>query len=141
MGRVREQGLALTVLRGQQKRDREDRARGNLPDIRLAINSGHPLRADKLARDARKVLPGDATLAALWQELTAAGSLRVDPEGTTVLIRDWDAGEGDWLEVGATPLVDVKLPRGPLRWKFVKPRLVSIASSFPEILPLLADPT
>ncbi len=125
MGTVREQGLALTVLAEQRKRDREDEMRRQLPEIKRAMETGSPVRAYKLALEARKVLPGDDTLAALWSDLTSTATLQVEPSGTSVLVRDWNGREGDWLEIGTTPLVNVQLPNGPVRWKFEKPGLVT----------------
>ena len=125
MGTVREQGLALAVLAEQRKRDREDEVRRQLPEIKRTMETGSPVRAYKLALEARKVLPGDDTLAALWRDLTSTGTLQVEPSGTSVLIREWNGREGDWLEIGTTPLVNVQLPNGPVRWKFEKPGLVT----------------
>src|SRR5262249_48935168 len=68
LGKLREQSLALTVMTERQARDREDRARRSLPEIRRALDAAHPVLAYKLAREAREMLPDDATLAALWQE-------------------------------------------------------------------------
>ena len=130
MGKVREQSLALTVMTERQARDREDRARRSLPEVRRAMEAGHPVLAYKLAREAKEVLPDDATLAALWQELTATATLQVEPEGTTVLIRDWDSDEGDWIEAETTPLANARLPRGPIRWKFDKAGHVPVELQF-----------
>ena len=119
-GRVREQSLALKVLAEQRTRDREDDVRRTIPEIKRAMESGHSVRAYQLMREARGVLPSDEILAELWPQLTATGTLQIEPAGTRVFIRDWIDDKADWLEVGTTPLANVTLPKGPLRWKLVK---------------------
>ena len=62
----------------------------------------------------------------LWNRLTEEATFRLEPSGTRVLIRDWAAGDDDWVEVGETPLLNVRVPKGDLRWKFEHPGWITL---------------
>jgi formylglycine-generating enzyme required for sulfatase activity/predicted esterase len=135
LGKLREQQLALTVLDERQQQALKDQARHNLSEIKRRMESGRSVRALRLAQETDRALAGDPTLSELLQRLTVTGTLRVEPAGARVAVKDWNEPDDDWLEVGSSPLVNVRLPKGPLRWQFSKPGHVTVEKqyNFPDL--------
>ncbi len=95
-------------------------ARATLPEIQRLIEQDTYIKAFELATTAESVLGNDPALAALWPQLTIRRSVATDPSGATLSVRD-PGLRIDWLRLGATPLEDVRVPRGMVRWKIEKP--------------------
>lgn len=91
-----------------------------MPTIKRLLADGRTVLAFRQAKDVQIVLPDDPAFQELWDSLTATVTFKIDPPGTKVFIRDWDAVDDPWWEVGETPLVDVTLPRGDFRFRYVK---------------------
>jgi hypothetical protein len=109
----------------QRKRD-EQFQKIDLPLLERLVKDNHPAAAFNLARDLRQSRPEDPRVAELWNQLTEVATFRLEPLGTRISIRDWDANDDAWVEVGVTPLENVRVPKDQLRWKFAHPGCVTL---------------
>jgi serine/threonine protein kinase/dienelactone hydrolase len=92
-----------------------------IPEIGRLTNQSKPLAAFRLLQEAQKYLPGDPQLAHITEGLAHAVSVRSTPAGATVEIKDYLSPGDPWFPLGATPLDQVKIPNGYLRWRVSKP--------------------
>ncbi len=131
----REQALLLEQKHTQEARETWARQTA-MPAIKQLIEDEHWVRAFLLAREVRQVLPSDPAFQELWDSFTVTVSFDLKPEGTRVLIRDWDATDEAWFEVGETPLVDITLPNGGMRFRYVKEGYLAreFDRTFPDFL-------
>jgi len=90
-------------------------ARDAIAEIQRLAEADRDVAAMELAASARRVIPDDATLAALWDQISITGNLETDPPGADVEIKDYLAPEAPWVSLGQTPLRDVPLPYGSAR--------------------------
>ncbi len=121
LGRLRERELELTV-KGARERERVQKwAREYaVPQIEQLLRDDRAVAAFRVARETDRFLLDDPGLKGLWARLAAPAIIHSDPPGADVAIRDWRAVDDRWLALGRTPLPEQELPRGPLRWRFVK---------------------
>ena len=73
-----------------------------------------------LAEEAEQHIPDDPVLAELWTEISAIGSIHVDPAQTDVYVRPYGASDDEWQYLGQTPLENVRLPIGDFQWRLEK---------------------
>jgi dienelactone hydrolase len=90
-----------------------------LPEIARLADQQDFIAAVDLAKQAEPWLPGDADLAVLWPRISRTATLDSDPAGSQVSYTRYGATE-PWRAVGLTPLKDVRLPVGLLRFKAEK---------------------
>jgi serine/threonine protein kinase/dienelactone hydrolase len=136
LGERRRGELTEEMRRAEEVRRGEEWARNvALPQIERLIDEKHIVAAFRLAKEAHTVIPGNPRLAAILEQSTAVATLHIEPPGTRVFVRDWDANANDWLEVGRSPLENVRLPRGDMRWKLVREGYVTEETlrAFPDI--------
>lgn len=88
-----------------------------VPEIAKLREQDKPLAAFLLAQQARKFLPDDKPLNQAISEMTRRVSVDSSPDGAKVEIQDYLAPEGAWYSLGTTPLKNVELPKGYLRWR------------------------
>ncbi len=91
-----------------------------IPEIARLTNESKPLAAFLLLRKAEQYLPGDPQLAQIDEGLTHQASVRSSPPGAAVQIKDYLSPEEAWFALGTTPLDEIKIPNGYLRWKVSK---------------------
>lgn len=114
---------AQVKLRAEQSRAKgEQWARQHaIPSIRRLIEQKDYGAAFDLAQKAERLMPGDPTLAELRGEFASTWSIVTRPAGANVFVKCYDAApEGAWRYVGSSPLEQVSLPRGLLRWRVLK---------------------
>jgi serine/threonine protein kinase len=117
-GQVEKQKRQITEQREALAKD----ARRTLERARNLIKSGLNVAAFQVARDAERYLPADDPLLnGLWEELTSPLTLATQPSGASVFIRDWSDPRGEWVSLGETPLIEGRVPNGPVRWRFTVP--------------------
>ena len=85
-----------------------------LPELRHLIDAGEFAQALDLATEVESKAPGDPTLAQLWPEFSVEASITSEPTGVDVSIRNWNATEAEWRQLGTTPINHVRLPKGHL---------------------------
>lgn len=82
-----------------------------VPEIQRLIDRDEIFSAWQLARQVEERVPGDPAMQELWPRVAWRPTVRSDPAGASVRIRDYGS-EGDWLSLGVTPLESVPVPRG-----------------------------
>ncbi len=90
-----------------------------LPELNRLVDQQDFIAAVDLANQAEAFLPGDPALAALWPQISRMISIEGDPPGTEIGYTRYGATEA-WRRVGLTPLKDVRVPQGLLRFKAEK---------------------
>jgi dienelactone hydrolase len=91
-----------------------------IPQIRALVQSGRRVGAYQLVERIKQVLPNDPLLKELQIELLETGNVVSEPPGALVSVQDWNATDEQWLHLGVTPLQNMALPKGELRWRFEK---------------------
>jgi formylglycine-generating enzyme required for sulfatase activity/dienelactone hydrolase/predicted Ser/Thr protein kinase len=89
-----------------------------LPEaLRLADLDRHG-EAFLFATQAERVISGDPVLASLWPRISVTTNITSTPDGADVSFGV--IGDDAWHPVGKTPLADVRVPRGILRWRIAR---------------------
>jgi formylglycine-generating enzyme required for sulfatase activity/dienelactone hydrolase len=73
-----------------------------------------------LLQKAGQYLPGDPQLADIAGDLTHVASVKSSPPGASVEIKDYLSPADPWFPLGTTPLENIRIPTGYLRWKVSK---------------------
>lgn len=74
----------------------------------------------RLAEEAEQVIPNDPHLVEIIAQSTRAIDVTTDPPGAEVRVKPYANPDEEWRFLGVTPLEDVRLPVGVLRWKLEK---------------------
>ena len=73
-----------------------------------------------LAREAAKYIPGHERLQQLLELTASRTNVITEPEGVDVYMKPYQNPEQDWEYLGQSPLHELALPKGLLRWKMEK---------------------
>lgn len=94
-----------------------------LPRIERAVTADWRdfTEAYRLAVEAERYIPDDPRLVALFSRMSFEVSVTTQPAGAEVFVKDYGSPADDWRRLGVSPLEDVRLPVGVMRWKLVKP--------------------
>src|ERR1035437_5942093 len=92
-----------------------------MPEIARLTDRKKPLAAYRLLQEAQKYLPGDPQVAQIAEGITHVVSVRSSPPGASVEIKDYLSPGDAWFPLGTTPLANVRIPSGYLRWRVSKP--------------------
>jgi formylglycine-generating enzyme required for sulfatase activity len=84
-----------------------------IPAIEAFLEGRDIESAFALALQVEAVIPNDPEMAEIWKTFSWMTSVPSDPPGATVSRRAYGDPEGDWLELGVTPLYDTHIPFGP----------------------------
>jgi formylglycine-generating enzyme required for sulfatase activity/dienelactone hydrolase/predicted Ser/Thr protein kinase len=90
------------------------------PEIARLAEEQDNVAAFDLAQQARRYLPQDRELERLWNTVSVAKSVRTDPPGAEVSWKAYARPNDAWHALGRTPLDNVRLPAGYLRWRIEK---------------------
>jgi hypothetical protein len=88
-----------------------------LPKIRTLIEAGEVnyLAAYRLAEQAERTLPHDATLQELLRQVSTKPTVLTEPSGASVWVKPYLEREAPRQHLGETPIRDVRLPRVQMR--------------------------
>ena len=113
-----------------------------LPAASRSIQQLHVHGAWRLLREAERYIPDDPQLRQMREVITAVTSIRTVPDGADIFIKDYSDPDDAWEMIGRSPLDQVRIPQGYLRWKFVKPGYepLEAAKSFRFDAPLRLEP-
>ncbi len=100
-----------------------------IPGIGQLQQQNQSLAAFLMLKEAKRYLPSDPQLTQLAEANTQAISIRSSPAGADVAIQDYDSPGQSWYSLGATPLNEVRIPKGYFRWKVSKPGLGEFLSA------------
>jgi len=88
-----------------------------LPQAELAIERDDYTTAFRLVERAGRYVPDDPVYLDLVPQTRGTFSLRTDPPGAEVRLRDYAKADGEWQALGRTPLDKLGVPQGHMRWK------------------------
>ena len=89
-----------------------------LPRIEEALAVADWETAYELAKQAEARVPESPELAELWPRIAWRVTIPSDPPGATVFLQAYDATDDRWLELGKTPLENIRIPYGLSRLRF-----------------------
>jgi dienelactone hydrolase/tRNA A-37 threonylcarbamoyl transferase component Bud32 len=92
-----------------------------IPEARRLAGQADYFGAFVIARRARETVPNNADLAELWSDITRRVSVTSSPEGADISVAP--VGGTAWIPLGRSPLNDIVIPLGSLRYKAEKPGL------------------
>jgi formylglycine-generating enzyme required for sulfatase activity/predicted esterase len=95
-------------------------AEAALVDIGRLVEEQKFVSAYDLATRTHQQLGDDPRLLALWPAIIRTVTVRSTPPAADVFFSDYGRGDPAWRRLGATPLENVQVPRGILRWKVQK---------------------
>ena len=115
------------------------RARGALPEISRLVEQQKVGAAIRLAGEAERYVP--AEVARLRRESWPSVSVRTEPPGADVSIKDYLDLNGDWQSLGVSPIEGVRLPLAYYRWRIAKQRFQTVEAAAPnQPAPIRLDP-
>jgi eukaryotic-like serine/threonine-protein kinase len=91
-----------------------------IPRITRLANQEEYSQAFKLLKEASLYIPGDETLSTIWADISGDVSIRTDPPGAQVFLKDYLEPSAEWELLGTTPITKVRAPRGFKRYKVEK---------------------
>jgi len=97
-----------------------------IPEISRLVENGQYVSAFRVAQQAKQYIPSDPFLAKLDRDYSLVSSVRTTPPGADVFMKGYADLNGEWQPMGKSPLANVRLPFGYLRWKFSKPGYSSV---------------
>jgi eukaryotic-like serine/threonine-protein kinase len=106
-------------------------ARQQLPAIARLADQDKYGAAFVMAEQVEPFLAGDASLADLWPKISRRIAIATQPPGAHIYTKDYAETADRWLDLGVTPLKDVRVPLGLRRWKFTKDGLTTLELARP----------
>jgi len=74
----------------------------------------------KLAEKVEKYIPKDPKLNELFSKCSLNINIKTEPPGADIYMKEYKAPESEWNYLGVSPLKNIRLPFGILRWKIEK---------------------
>lgn len=91
-----------------------------IPEISGLIENGQYVSAFRLAQQAKQYIPKDPFLSRLDRDYSIVTSIRTNPPGADVFMKGYANPDDEWQRLGQSPLENIRLPFGYLRWRFSK---------------------
>ncbi|HKW98981.1 MAG TPA: protein kinase [Bryobacteraceae bacterium] len=109
-----------------------------LPAAERLVRQTHFHGAYRMLRVAERYIPDDPQLKQLRAAITRPTTIRTTPPRAEVFVKDYSDPDDPWESLGVTPIENVRIPFGDLRWRVVKAgyETLELANSFGE-----KDPT
>jgi dienelactone hydrolase/predicted Ser/Thr protein kinase len=106
-----------------------------LPKIDQLVEAGweNYVAAYKLAVEAEKHLPQDPRLAEFLKKTSVRISIKIEPPGAKIYMKEYSAPESEWNYLGVSPVDKVRLPVGLFRWKMEKEGHETIIAVAPTV--------
>ena len=92
-----------------------------LPEAARLRETDHNLSAFLLMKRAQAYVPADTGVAQAIADNTMSTTITSSPAGAAVAIQDYVTPDSAWYPLGATPLRNVRIPKGYFRWKLSAP--------------------
>jgi serine/threonine protein kinase/dienelactone hydrolase len=104
-----------------------------LPKIERLIEGNwvNYLEAYKMITEAKKYIPHDAKLAEALSKVTINISIKTEPPGAKIYLREYKAPESEWEYLGVSPIENIRLPVGFFRWKMEKEGYETVFAAVP----------
>ena len=91
-----------------------------IPKIVSLSANDRTVKALQLIEKSEKYAPDDLDLARAVASATHVATVHSTPPGAVVEVKDYVSPKSPWLRLGTTPLDNVRIPGGYLRWKVTK---------------------
>jgi eukaryotic-like serine/threonine-protein kinase len=91
-----------------------------VPQITSLLAERKPLAGFDVLERAERYSPSDPQLKEIAGHNGVTASITSSPSGAVVEMQDYLTPDGPWRSLGATPLKDVRIPKGYFRWKISK---------------------
>ena len=124
---------ALSMWRMRRSEWARERA---IPSIERLTGEEKAALAFPLLREAEKYLSNDPDLAHVAASATRTVSVSSTPAGAIVEVQDYLFPAEPWIRIGTTPLKNVRVPTGYLRWRISKPGFAQMTVA-PRTVPSL----
>lgn len=102
-----------------------------IPRIRQLLDKGEYFAAYRLAQRAEPYAPDDPTLTRLRLNYSSPLTVKTEPAGADVFVKEYADVKGDWLYLGKSP-VRLHLPVANYRWKVEKAGFQTMESAAPR---------
>ncbi len=87
-----------------------------LPTVLELVEGQQLYEAYELALQIRDIIPSNPILAKAWDEINTRMTIITEPPGALISIKQYRNPDGEWIQLGRTPLGDVEVPWGFHRW-------------------------
>ncbi len=74
----------------------------------------------KLAEMAEKYIPNDPKLSELFSKSSLNINIKTEPAGADIYMKEYATPDSEWEYLGVSPLENIRMPIGILRWKIEK---------------------
>jgi serine/threonine protein kinase len=93
-----------------------------LPEVERLVETSWRDFTDayRLAEEAEKYIPNDPKLSELLSKCSLKISIKTEPPDARVYMKQYRAPDGAWEYLGVSPIENIRLPIGILRWKMEK---------------------
>jgi len=93
-----------------------------LPEIEQLVGEGWMdlFGAFQLAEQAEKYISNDPKLAELLSKCSLKINIKTEPPGAKIYMKDYKAPESEWEYIGISPIENIRVPIGYIRWKMEK---------------------
>ena len=99
-----------------------------LPEIERLATEEKYVAAFKLAQQAERYIPRDPALLKLWPQVSRTISIVSKPPDAEVWMKEYKTPDAPWELVGRSPIHNLRIPQGFLRWKLEKKGLATVES-------------
>ena len=115
-------GLLATISLVQRSRLQVERTvrEETIPMVERLRDAGQRLEALHMATRALDHLPNDPYLKDLIDEVSIETDITTTPPGAEVFLRPVEQLDQGWVRLGSSPLMQQRIPKGPLQWKVTK---------------------
>jgi serine/threonine protein kinase/formylglycine-generating enzyme required for sulfatase activity/cephalosporin-C deacetylase-like acetyl esterase len=126
--------IAFLSARFIQKRQKIEWARKSLPEIASLADSEDFVKAFRLATESNKYIPNDPLLQKLWPRFSRVINIETAPAGASIYRKPYST-PNEWENVGVSPVSQIRIPLGLMRWKFEKAgyQTVEMTERFPYV--------
>jgi eukaryotic-like serine/threonine-protein kinase len=91
-----------------------------MPEILRMLEKRQFLPAFRLAKEAKRYIPSDPFFAKMDRDYSKVVSIRTNPPGAEIEMKDYADWKSGWERVGNSPLEHIRIPFGYFRWKISK---------------------
>ncbi len=91
-----------------------------IPEISRLIDKQNYAAAFRLAQQAESYIPGDPFFKKFERDITFSVSIRTTPPAADIYMKEYADVNGDWQFLGHSPIENIRVPFGYLRWKIIK---------------------
>ena len=96
-----------------------------LPEIQRLADEGDYGAAFALAEEVESIVADDALTEDVWPFISQRFSIRTEPPGANVFMKEYAAADRKWQLVGPSPIESLRIPMGLKLWRIENPGFVT----------------